>query len=155
MHFTYSANLLCAFVGLRLPRCACAVSGAESVNVERARDGALAVARERGWLQIGDDLWCPECIARRQEGEGIRKARFGRWMPLDGVQVRFTRPMAGRPGDQASARESARMGLLVLGKTYTIRLVNIVSDGTVLVSFDSSPGMFFNVEMFDPVKEES
>lgn len=149
MKFTYSANVLCAFVGLRLPECGGAVGGDEVANLKEAEASALNRSRERGWLQIGEDVFCPECAGRRAQVEAIQRARFGKWMPRDGVKVRFTNASAGREGDRAALLRAIRAQRLVMGKVYVIRRVHMLPDGSVMMSCDGAPGIFYNVEAFE------
>lgn len=129
--------------------CGAVVAGDSMLSTAKAEASALNNARAKGWLQIGDAMWCASCAPRRAELEKIRELRRASWVPKAGMRVRFTRPDAGRDGDMVAAHE-----WLSFGMVYTIadmRLTGEPVENVVMISFSAAPGNFYNCEQFEPV----
>ena len=104
---------------------------------------ALANATSRGWLQIGDKLWCPSCAEKRPQTDAMLKVRAGKFVPTTGLRVRFAHPKAGAVGHQMTAAQN-----LTEGECYTIATV-LPGIGLVSISLVEVPGLWFNCELFD------
>ena len=141
MKFTYEASLLCESRFVHHTTCAGYIAG-ETASVKVSEASALANATSRGWLQIGDKLWCPSCAEKRPQTDAMLKERAGKFVPTTGLRVRFAHPKAGALGHQYAAAQN-----LTEGECYTIATV-LPGYGVLLVSLLEVP-LFFNVEMFD------
>lgn len=142
MIFHYSATVICG--------CGVARGGVDKTTVDAAQREALEMARRNGWLQIGDDMFCPICANKRQLLAAVEKAREGQWIPWNGLRVRCARRQAeGVPeGQLLSAAEN-----LILEGFYTIADVRFANEH-VMVSFCGKPGHYYNARLFEPVGEK-
>jgi hypothetical protein len=141
MKFTYEASLLCESRFVHHTTCAGYIAG-ETASVKVSEASALANATSRGWLQIGDKLWCPSCAEKRPQTDAMLKERAGKFVPTTGLRVRFAHPEAGALGHQYTAAQN-----LTEGECYTVATV-LPGYGVLLVSLLEVP-LFFNAELFD------
>lgn len=153
VRFEFVTRVLCVFEGKHIDECQEHVCGFWSATAEDAQSSALEQARRNGWLQIGDDMFCPTCASKRQLLAAVEKAREGQWIPWMGLRVRCARRSAdGVPeGQLLSVAEN-----LILEGFYTIADVRFANEH-VMVSFDGKPGHYYNARLFEPIglKEEA
>jgi len=147
MIFTYVAKLHCCTAHPDLPNCAMDIAGPDADGPMVARAQAMAKASESGWLQIGENFWCPACAARRPQVAEVERIRGGQFCPVTGMRLRFAFPKAGAIGHQYAAAES-----LTLGRVYTVATVLPNQSGAVMVRLQEVPALFFNVALFEEVK---
>jgi rubredoxin len=147
MKFTYEVNLACSqWSPAHLGECS-GVLGSEPMETpEEGRKEVLAEATGLGWLQIGDEVWCPACAARRPQVEEIERLRAGMFVPAVGMLVRFEHPQAGAIGHQLTAAEN-----LTLGKVYTVGSVMVNGSSVVMLTLKGIP-WWFNAGHFEEVK---
>lgn len=148
MKFTYEANLVCSMEARRLPGCAVYACGELEQSAQAAESSALNLARECGWLQIGEDVWCPACAQARHDIEAIERNRAGRWVPRHGMRMVYRRreDAAVPIGHRQSAGEYLKEGVV-----YTITGFHW-ADTHLMISVEGGRGMFFNVELFEPAQ---
>lgn len=144
MIFTYEVNLLCNQAKTDTAGCAVLTVGEVAPNAEEGRKNALAQATSEGWLQIGDEVWCPACAARRPQVAEVERIRGGQFCPVTGMRLRFAFPQAGAVGHQMAAAEC-----LTAGKVYTVATVLPNYGGFVMVRLQEVPALFFNVVLFE------
>ncbi len=146
MIFTYEVNVLCSKNAFNSERCAILVTGEVATTPEEGRKNAMAEARQAGWFELGDDVWCPSCAALRLQGEAIRQARQGRFCPVTGMKLRYAFPKAGAIGHQSVAAMNLKEGAV-----YTVAKVLPLSTA-LMVYLEEVPTLCFNVELFEEVK---
>lgn len=149
MKFTYEVNLICSGADHRVPGCEVLACSDPENTAREAESGVLNWARECGWLQIGDDVWCPACAKARHDIEAIERNRAGRWVPRHGMQVVYVHRGAAVVPD---GHRFAAAEWLVLNGVYTITGFHW-ADTHLMISVQGRPGKFFNVELFEPVAE--
>ena len=150
MKFTYQARVFCSGMGNSTPGCKMCIEGEFSLRLGVAESAALFASRQAGWLQIGEDVWCPACAQARQGIEAIERNRAGRWVPRHGMRVVYVH--RGEPvpaGHRQSAGEQLKEGAV-----YTIAGFNW-ADTQLMIAVEGLCGMFFNVELFEPVPQQS
>ncbi len=141
MTFTYEATLLC--------NCRQGSIGSSSATSPKlAEQMALSQATLRGWLQIGDRVWCPQCINQRANEEAIEPMRKGQFIPIPGMHLVFVGYREGiPPGHRMAAIEAG----LKLDEVYEVLKVLAMGHG-VMISLTIREGYYFNVGMFEEVK---
>lgn len=145
MKFTYEVNLICSGADNRVPGCEVLACSDPENTAREAESGVLNWARECGWLQIGEDVWCPACAQARNDIEAIERNRAGRWVPRHGMRVVYRRledvavPIGHRQGAGEYLKE---------GAVYTITGFHW-ADTQLMISVEGKPGKFFNVELFE------
>jgi len=146
MKFTYEVNLLCSGWLEGNEECSGIATAMPMTTPEEGRKEALGDATVRGWLQIGDEVWCPACAARRPQVAEIERLRAGKFVPVVGMMVRYENPTAGAIGHQVTAAET-----LTHGKVYTVASVMSNGAGSVMITLKGIP-LWFNAGHFEEVE---
>lgn len=141
--FTYTVDLYCSGAG-----CGRVRNSGVCATAREAEATALENARRAGWLQIGDQCWCPGCARSRMDWERVALAReqAGLWVPRYGLVVRYV-GAASAPGPVPDGHRYSAAERLTLGEAYTIVECRW-ADQHLMLSFGQ--GQFFNAALFSP-----